>query len=344
MPAYIKRKALKSSVEKLKRTKLEKLKEKFDNFYNNLKRSISKLLSKIDEKGKQRLTIMFVPHNEKKIINIQISNYILFTSLFLLIITVSASIIAISNNQQTYKQVVRLKDQNENKKLMIEEYKKSIESVSKRFTIFKVDVNNILKSMGKDKNIYNVKEIVLNDELSNTVKPKEVSELEKLKLELDITKENIRRMGFVITEINKLLKELPSIYPLALPSRYSSLYGYRIDPVYRWKVEFHTGLDMAGVIPGTPVFAAADGKVSLATWMGGYGFLVEIKHKYGFATRYAHLSRFASGIYPGVFVKQGQTIGYVGTTGKSTGYHLHYEVRIGEQTVDPEPYVSMLLP
>jgi murein DD-endopeptidase MepM/ murein hydrolase activator NlpD len=89
----------------------------------------------------------------------------------------------------------------------------------------------------------------------------------------------------------------------------------------------HEGTDYAAA-PGTPVMAAGDGVVLRAGWSGGYGNLIELRHRNGITTRYGHLRGFARGIRAGARVEQGQTIGYVGSTGLATGPHLHYEFRV----------------
>ena len=81
-----------------------------------------------------------------------------------------------------------------------------------------------------------------------------------------------------------------------------------------------------------------------AGWLGGYGLQVEIRHKYGFSTRYAHMEEIGPGVVPGATHKQGQTVGYVGMTGKVTGPHLHFEVLIGESQIDPVPFTTMMMP
>jgi len=336
------RPTFKPNLDMYKKSKWTKFKETLSLGLSNFKRYIAKLSYKINEKGTQRLTIMIVPHSEKKIINIQISNYILFFTSVILTIVITTSIIAISNNQQTYKQVVRLSSQVKDKKIQIDEFKKSIVSVNKRFTSFKTDINNIVKSVGKDKNLFNYNEIkLIDDDNTNLKSPREVEYLEKLKSDLDVTKDNISRLGFYVASQKRLLQEMPSAYPLATYARISSPYGYRLDPVYIGKTELHPGMDLS-TLPGVHILATADGIVSIAGWNGGYGFMVEVKHKYGISTRYAHMMMFAPGIDVGATVKQGQTLGYVGSTGKSTGYHCHYEVRIGEQTVNPEPFTTMI--
>jgi murein DD-endopeptidase MepM/ murein hydrolase activator NlpD len=108
-------------------------------------------------------------------------------------------------------------------------------------------------------------------------------------------------------------------------SRVSSFFGRRFHPIRRVMRQHH-GVDY--VAPrGTPVEAVSDGRVISAGWSGGYGRLVAVGHAEGYETRYGHLSGFAKGIRRGAPVKQGQVVGYVGSTGLSTGPHLHYEVR-----------------
>lgn len=115
----------------------------------------------------------------------------------------------------------------------------------------------------------------------------------------------------------------------------SSPFGVRSDP-FLGKLAMHSGLDFRASF-GTPVLAAADGKVLDAGRNGGYGNLVEIGHGNGLSTRYAHLSRIA--VKSGQSVKRGTVVGWVGSTGRSTGPHLHYEIRRGGLAVDPATYV-----
>lgn len=112
-----------------------------------------------------------------------------------------------------------------------------------------------------------------------------------------------------------------------------STFGMRYHPILRY-TRMHTGIDWANRI-GTPIIAAGDGRVRSADWDSGYGRRVEIEHAYNFVTTYSHLSAFGRGIREGVRVRQGQVIGYLGNSGLSTGPHLHYEVMINENFVDP---------
>ncbi|ANU06888.1 M23 family metallopeptidase [Paraurantiacibacter namhicola] len=117
--------------------------------------------------------------------------------------------------------------------------------------------------------------------------------------------------------------------------RLSSGYGMRNHPVLRKRAN-HKGVDLAGA-RGTPVYATADGTVEMAQWFSSYGKYVQIDHGGDVETRYAHLSRYT--VNPGDRVQKGELIGYIGSTGRSTGPHLHYEIRIAGVAVDPTPYM-----
>ncbi len=120
--------------------------------------------------------------------------------------------------------------------------------------------------------------------------------------------------------------------PLEGGGNLRSRFGYRRHPI-TGRSKLHTGTDLAAPY-GTPVYAAGDGVVEMAQWFSGYGRYVKLKHVNGFTTAYAHMSRIAKGLKPGDRVRQGQIIGYVGSTGLSTGNHLHYEMRINNRPVD----------
>jgi len=116
----------------------------------------------------------------------------------------------------------------------------------------------------------------------------------------------------------------------------SSGFGIRSDP-FRGSAAMHAGVDMPGPT-GTPIYATADGIVGYSAWMNGYGNLVEIEHGKGVETRYGHLSRIL--VKAGQPVKRGQMIALMGSTGRSTGSHLHYEVRLDGRAVNPIPFLQ----
>ena len=134
------------------------------------------------------------------------------------------------------------------------------------------------------------------------------------------------------------LSHIPSVLPIKVEDyTMSSGYGYRRDPIYG-SSKFHEGLDFSASI-GTPVYATADGEITVAKREAGYGNCIDIDHGYNYLTRYAHLSEIL--VKEGSQVKRGQMIGKVGSTGKSTGPHLHYEVRFKGEAQNPVNYYFM---
>lgn len=131
----------------------------------------------------------------------------------------------------------------------------------------------------------------------------------------------------------------PTLWPVTGPI--SSSFGEREDPVLGGgEGEFHPGLDISGPL-GTPIHATADGTVIQAEMVNGYGRLVGIDHGHGVVTRYGHMSGFA--VTAGQTVSRGEVVGYIGHSGKATGNHVHYEVRINGTPVNPHKYLRVTL-
>ncbi|HPG12141.1 MAG TPA: M23 family metallopeptidase [Chitinophagaceae bacterium] len=141
-------------------------------------------------------------------------------------------------------------------------------------------------------------------------------------------------VGELVKDKEKLLAHTPAIQPVSNKdlNRIASGFGYRIDPVYK-TVKFHAGLDFSAP-QGTPIYATAEGTIKTAGNTGnGYGNHVIINHGYGYETLYGHMVRVK--VRNGQAVKRGEVIGWVGSTGKSTGPHCHYEVHKNGQKIDP---------
>lgn len=131
-------------------------------------------------------------------------------------------------------------------------------------------------------------------------------------------------------------ERMPFAIPLKTSYRMTSGYGWRRHPT-SGKSRMHDGMDFASSV-GTPVYATAEGVVTFAGWAGGYGRVIKIQHALGFETRYAHLSKF--GVKKGQRVSRGDRIGDMGNSGRSTGPHVHYEIRIGGKSVNPMTYIK----
>ena len=159
-------------------------------------------------------------------------------------------------------------------------------------------------------------------------------QLNNLSLRLVYMAKSFIEIEEMVKNKEKLLEAIPAIQPLSNKdlTRIASGFGNRIDPVYKIP-KFHAGLDFTAPI-GTPIYATADGTIKTANFnAGGYGNHVVINHGYGYETLYGHMIRIKARV--GQNVKRGEVIGYVGSTGKSTGPHCHYEVHRNGSPLDP---------
>ena len=152
------------------------------------------------------------------------------------------------------------------------------------------------------------------------------------------TDPRFERLGLSLARMEALergLQGIPQVLPASL-SMISSGFGYRRDP-FTGHGAMHAGLDFRGPV-GSPIYAAANGRISFAGRKAGYGNGIEISHGNGLVTRYAHMSKFRATV--GQQVAAGDVIGAIGNTGRSTGPHLHFEVRINDRAVNPRPFLE----
>lgn len=158
--------------------------------------------------------------------------------------------------------------------------------------------------------------------------------LEGLEKRMYVQSKSYDELVKLIKKKEKMLAAIPAIQPVSNKDlkRIASGFGYRVDPVYK-TIKMHTGLDFTAPI-GTPIYATGDGVVEEANFnSGGYGNHIIINHGYGYKSHYAHCSKVV--VKVGDKIQRGQIIGMVGSTGKSTGPHLHYEIIKGEVKIDP---------
>jgi murein DD-endopeptidase MepM/ murein hydrolase activator NlpD len=151
--------------------------------------------------------------------------------------------------------------------------------------------------------------------------------------ETSLREQSVLELWEALSTRKSLLRATPSVKPVR--GWYTSPFGYRLSPL-TGRLTLHQGVDIAAS-PGTPVYASGDGKVSFSGYESGYGKLVSIDHGYGVVTRYGHNSQLF--VVVGQTVSRGDVIAAVGSTGSSTGPHVHYEVRINNVPVDPMNYI-----
>jgi murein DD-endopeptidase MepM/ murein hydrolase activator NlpD len=160
-------------------------------------------------------------------------------------------------------------------------------------------------------------------------------DMEMVKKEIQKTMESVANIRDYLSEQRDVYMATPKGWPVS-GGYISSKFGYRIHPKRKTR-EFHTALDIA-TKPSSPVMATADGIVSYSGWSGANGNLVVIEHGFGYSTVYAHNKKILASV--GQKVKRGDVIAYVGSTGRSTGPHVHYEVWIDRKPVNPKTYIG----
>jgi len=271
-----------------------------------------------------KTTFMLIPHSEKGVLSLHLSNLNLFIIGFLFFS------LAVTGFFLSSKIGDRMADYDY---YMLENnyYQKQIESIH--------DVlPNITKSQNTLFNKLDEVFIFLGVENKKSLTAQEnVNRLTDISF-LDNLDEKVENISHYVRNFKILFNEIPSIFPLVSKKYwFTSKFGLRRHPI-TGRAEVHPGMDIAA-FPGTPIQAAADGFVKTSGWSGGYGNMVNLNHPRGYSTRYAHMVRTA--VPAGSYVKKGQVIGYVGTTGMSTGYHLHFEVRLNEQLMDPASYIYL---
>jgi len=136
--------------------------------------------------------------------------------------------------------------------------------------------------------------------------------------------------------LHDIVQSMPINKPLHTAYRVTSGFGTRVDP-FRGSLAFHSGMDMAAPF-GTKIVASTDGRVTFTGYKGAYGNMVDVEHGFGFVSRYGHLSKIL--VKTGQFVKKGQAIAVQGSTGRSTGQHLHYEVRYNNKPLNPKNFLK----
>lgn len=201
-----------------------------------------------------------------------------------------------------------------NNELTTQEIKKSFDSMDSTIE----SINKKMKKRG-------LQEIQLNRDIGG---PLETGEDDIVELSIFYKKQ--------LEDLEKKLDGVPLGRPI--PGRITNAYGYRRNPFTNRGREMHKGVDLRGKY-GAPVKATANGTVIFSGWQGGYGNVVMIKHRNGYETRYGHLSRRQ--VKKGEKVKTGEVIGLVGSTGRSTGPHLHYEVVLNKKRLNPTTYFNL---
>ncbi|MDR2362830.1 MAG: M23 family metallopeptidase [Spirochaetaceae bacterium] len=294
----------------------------------------------------RRYTVVVVPHSEKKVYNLQLTVFSM--ACFVLVLAGMAGVfffygLSLSGTQRglTDKDP-RLSDA----QASLDQLRDEVALLLRQSRGFQATLSNTLATLGTNAanadagapgenlaSLFNIREVSI-----GTLQ--EVTDVQQLAAYLSAAVEPLQELRTILDSQNTLLSEIPSIWPIRGGLGHISMsFGQNKHP-FTGQYYIHKGIDLSTYRQGDPVVATADGQVvTLESEPGGFGNYIIIRHKHGFYTRYAHLLSFR--VTTGQRVQQGEIIGYIGNTGLSTGPHLHYEVHIGSDVVDPFKFITI---
>ncbi len=299
-------------------------------------------------KGRQRFTVMFIPHSEKKIFNFHISVFALLFLFCLIIFIILSFFGLVTHFTTTDKKIISIETNLKLSESDLERLKEEISSVGRVWKDFRYTMNGLLEVLGTEEtsgifeqgqggdyeNFFNFDSVGENSLI-------EINELRSLRLELEGAINPMGDLRNLLQSKKEFLTDIPTLWPILGKGNLTAYFGVEQNP-FTNSFRLHRGIDIAWSF-STPIVATANGKIdSIDFQPSGLGIVIKISHKYGFSTRFGHLSKGA--VVKGQNVTRGQIIGYMGSTGLSTGPHVHYEVWMGTQVVDPLLFLDIKSP
>jgi murein DD-endopeptidase MepM/ murein hydrolase activator NlpD len=289
--------------------------------------------------------VVFVPHSEKRVYNFHISVLSIFC--FLLVagavlggglwygVSYNSARTALAGKDSSLRDAeANLNQLRDETALLLKEVKDFETALSETLSALGQDPSNQRQQVygGDLSSFFNIRE-------TPEGQLQEVDDVRRLSSYLSSAAGPIREIGSRLNSQSALLTEIPSIWPIKSGLGHISMFfGQNINP-FSGQYYIHKGIDISTYRSGDPVVTTADGQVVTIEYTGDFGNYVIIRHKHGYYTRYAHL--LSARVRLGQRVQQGEVIGYIGNTGLSTGPHLHYEIHIGSDVVDPYKYMNI---
>jgi murein DD-endopeptidase MepM/ murein hydrolase activator NlpD len=312
-------------------------------------RSIGRFLKNGLRSGKQRFTIMFIPHSEKRVLNLQLNTFaLIFVAVVVVVVVIGFFYLAtvFSGSERLVEETgSRLQDAEASLDLVRQEVNEflqvydvfdgALQSTLRRLDISAAAGSDLPASSGDLATMLDLEEVQDGELL-------EMLDLQRVVASLNSSIGPLTEISDVLELNRQLLSDIPNFWPVINGYGWVTMeFGPNIHPIQGiWYM--HKGIDIAHV-PGTPIVAAANGRV---TKTGrdtiGYGGFVEIDHNYGFRTKYGHMD--AIGVVEGQEVIQGQRLGTMGSSGVSTGTHLDFQIWIGTENIDPAYFLKLSKP
>lgn len=313
----------------------------------NLGGAIAAFFRRTAQRGKQRFTVMFIPHSEKRIFNVQISVFTLLFFVFLSAVLVIAFIGFSTHFTTTNRELGNVRTSLERRDTSLDQMQDEIGILWRYFREYQQDMDRVLSLA--DPNYASVDRNAIGGEIAPLHQPVErddsgernVLQLTTIRNYFRTVRDPLGDLEQALSRVRTLIQQIPSGWPIeGGHGSVTAPFGPAHNPFVSGTWYLHKGIDIAWT-PGSDILATADGEVVQVepNINVQYGKNVIIRHQYGYQTRYAHMS--AIYVRAGQKVRRGDAIGALGDTGLSLGYHLHYEVIIAGQVVDPQSYLEL---
>lgn len=330
--------------------KVEKnLVQRILHFFSRIFTGIGHFFVSFFRKGNRKLTIMIVPHSQQKAINFQTNIFALCLGITLIVGVVVSFFWFNKNTFSANAEIVRLQSENKETRAGLDELRDENNNLLQAAKKFQGALSQTLSQVGLNQQTQELSNSSQSGDLASMFDVQEYSngsvqesaDIKMLTSYLESAVQPIEEIGKMLETQGALFSDIPSVWPLKGGIGHISMaFGQNIHPINgQWYI--HKGMDFSTYRSGDPIISTANGQVVTIAYDSGYGNYVIVKHKHGFYTRYAHMSVVS--VKKGQFVSQGDTIGRIGNSGLSTGPHLHYEVHIGSDVVDPAKYVNVVL-
>ncbi|MDR1149417.1 MAG: M23 family metallopeptidase [Spirochaetaceae bacterium] len=295
----------------------------------------------------RRYTIVLVPHSEKKVYNLQM-NFLTICLVALVISGMIASFFWYETSYGKHQQDLNSKDSRlRETQASLDQLRDELSILWREAHAFQATLSGVFSSLGLNAAADPSKTAGSGDfssffDMRETAEGRlrEADDVRSFANYLIGVVEPLKEMGMLLDAQSSLLTEVPNMWPIKGGMGHISMFfGENEDP-FTGQIYVHKGIDLSTYRQGDPIVATADGQVVTVDYdASGFGNYVIIRHKHGFYTRYGHMLSFK--VRTGQRVQQGEVIGYIGNTGRSTGPHVHYEVHIGSDVVDPYKFLNI---
>jgi murein DD-endopeptidase MepM/ murein hydrolase activator NlpD len=296
----------------------------------------------------RRYTVVFVPHSEKKVYNFHITVFSICCFMLVLIGIIGAFFWYGASYRSTRGILVNKDNRLKDIQASLDQLRDETAQLLREARGFEAALSGTLSALGADAGGNDGTSLASTGDLSSFFGVKEspegllreVDDIRRLSEYLSRAVDPVREIGTLLDSQSALLTEIPSIWPIKGGIGHISMFFGQNENPFTGQYYIHKGMDISTYRSGDPIVATADGQVVTIDFdQEGFGNNVIIKHKHGYYTRYAHMLSFR--VQTGQRVQQGEVIGYIGNTGLSTGPHVHYEVHVGSDVVDPYKYINI---